>query len=151
MKAKVVYRPRLSLSLPPDSKRLSSNICGTYTTLHHKYWFFRYYCRDGITVRKGNMYKIKPVRPITPHERKCPFCDPNYKPRDPFRESRCVLNQPLFMVIPPGGVHLSCPIHPEGHHVFGPEISWMESPRHQENNLPDPADKPWCEYGTMTG
>ena len=92
------------------------------------------------------MYKIKPVRPITPRKEKCPFCDKDYKPRDPFRESRCVLNQPLMMVIPPGGVHLSCPIHPEGHHVFGPEISWMDSPINYERNLPDPADSPRSEY-----
>jgi hypothetical protein len=31
--------------------------------------------------------------------------------------------------------------------VFGPEITWMHEPvRPRENNLPDPADKPWCEY-----
>src|SRR5271168_3960761 len=53
-KAKNVQRPRLSRSLPPDSKRLSSNMSGASTTLDHKYWIFRYYCRDGITVRKGN-------------------------------------------------------------------------------------------------
>ena len=88
-----------------------------------------------------------------PRTKKCPFCDPAYKPRDPFRESQCVLNKPLMMVIPPGGVHLECPIHPAGHHVFGPQISWMDAPINyeRENNLPDPADKPWCEYGTMTG
>jgi len=44
------------------------------------------------------------------------------------------------MVIPPGGVHLECPVHPEGHHVFGHQVVYCE------NNLPDPADKPWCEY-----
>ena len=85
----------------------------------------------------------KPRKP----KNKCPFCDPDSKRRDPFRESQCVLNKPLFMVIPPGGVHLDCPVHPEGHHVFGPSITWLESPRWgEENNLPNPADKPWCEY-----
>ena len=29
------------------------------------------------------------------------------------------------MVIPPEGVHLDCPAHPEGHHVFGSGILWM--------------------------
>ena len=81
----------------------------------------------------------------------CPFCDPARPKRDPWKESQCVLNKPLFMVIPPGGVHLSCPVHPEGHHVFGPQVTWMESPAPDPfsdpfNNLPDPLDKPWCEY-----
>jgi len=31
------------------------------------------------------------------------------------------------MVIPPEGVHLSCPVHPEGHHVFGSQPIYMES------------------------
>ncbi len=97
---------------------------------------------------------IKPVTPITPPKgrgRKCPFCDPDFKPRDPFRESQCVLNKPLMMVIPPGGVHLECPIHPEGHHVFGPQITWMDEPirYNREDNLPDPANKPWCEYDML--
>ena len=91
---------------------------------------------------------IKPDihRPKKNHKKECPFCKPDRKPFDPFRESQCVLNKPLFMVIPPGGVHLECPIHPEGHHVFGPQVTFM-----RENNLPDPADKPWCESSTMTG
>lgn len=36
---------------------------------------------------------------------------------------QCVLNTPLYMVIPPDGVHLSCPAHPEGHHVFGNQVT----------------------------
>ena len=84
--------------------------------------------------------------------KKCPFCDPNFKPRDPWRGAQCVLNKPLFMVIPPEGVHLECPVHPERHHVFGPGITWMRQPYmnpfrfEQDDNLPDPWDKPWCEY-----
>jgi hypothetical protein len=31
--------------------------------------------------------------------------------------SQCVLNQPLFMVIPEEGIILRCPHHPEGHFV----------------------------------
>ena len=31
----------------------------------------------------------------------------------------CVLNQPLMMVIPPEGVHLNCPAHSGGHHIYG--------------------------------
>jgi hypothetical protein len=60
--------------------------------------------------------------------RRCPYCDPNYRRPDPWQESQCVLNQPLMMVIPPEGVHLSCPAHPEGHHIFGSSVTWMEAP-----------------------
>lgn len=74
---------------------------------------------------------------------RCPYCDPNYRRPDPWRESRCVLNQPLMMVIPPGGVHLSCPAHPAGHHIFGPAVSWMEQPLYKS--------KPWCEYDSIHG
>jgi hypothetical protein len=45
-----------------------------------------------------------------------------------------------MIVIPPEGIHLPCPVHPEGHHIYGSGIVWCE------NNLPDPANKPWCEY-----
>jgi|SRR5208283_1006458 len=85
------------------------------------------------------MYRKPKPRKI--HKGKCPFCDP--WARDPWVEAQCVLNKPLWMVIPPGGVHLNCPVHPEGHHVFGPGIR-------MDNNLPDPSfkvtGKPWCEY-----
>ena len=78
-----------------------------------------------------------------PSTKKCPFCDPERKPFDPFRESRCVLNQPLMMVIPPGGVHLECPVHSEGHHVFGPQVTFCE------NNLPERGSEPTCGYDMM--
>ena len=80
---------------------------------------------------------------------KCPFCDPNYKPRDPWRESQCVLNKPLMMVIPPGGIHLECPVHPEGHHVFGQQVYMGERPKYErswDNNLPDPNDRITSNY-----
>src|SRR5208282_5424767 len=98
-------------------------------------------------------------RPIKTRKEKCPFCDPKFVPRDPFRESQCVLNKPLWMVIPPGGVHLSCPVHPEGHHVFGPGVTWMgdRAEKYPRPNLPEPDDnlpdpgfkvtgKPWCGH-----
>jgi hypothetical protein len=92
------------------------------------------------------MYK-RPERKHKPNTEKCPFCDKDFKPIDPWRESQCVLNKPLWMVIPPGGVHLECPVHPEGHHVFGSPVIYMDSPiRVRENNLPDPLNAPWCEY-----
>jgi hypothetical protein len=94
---------------------------------------------------------MKPVKP----QKECPFCKPGRKRPDPWRESQCTLNKPLWMVIPPGGVHLSCPVHPEGHHVFGPQVTWMgpadkfPGPNlpEREDNLPDPWDKPWDKMG----
>lgn len=50
-------------------------------------------------------------------------CQDCKHPREPIRPSRCVLREPLMMVIPPEGVHLTCPEHPEGHHVYGPQVS----------------------------
>jgi hypothetical protein len=59
------------------------------------------------------------------------------------------------MVIPPEGCHLTCPAHPEGHHVFGPGM--MQSERnfgdvdraqHQSQGCYD-STKP--RGGTMTG
>jgi hypothetical protein len=63
----------------------------------------------------------------------CPFCKPAQRP-DPWRDAQCTLNKPLWMVIPPEGVHLSCPVHPEGHHVFGSSVTWGMQAR------------PWCDY-----
>jgi hypothetical protein len=53
---------------------------------------------------------------------RCPYCNP---PRAPYSE--CTLGKPLWMVIPPEGVHLDCPAHPEGHHIFG-SPTWMSNP-----------------------
>lgn len=50
----------------------------------------------------------------------CPWCDRQQQPKPDT--SQCILNKPLMMVIPPGGVHLPCPCHPEGHHIRGTEI-----------------------------
>lgn len=95
----------------------------------------------------------KPRAPKPRKQKECPFCKPGYKPADPYRESQCTLNKPLWMVIPPGGVHLECPVHPEGHHVFGSPTVWMgdrtpadkyQRPNlpERDNNLPDPWDSP---------
>lgn len=52
----------------------------------------------------------------------CPHCA---QPQPfSFPDSQCVLNKPLMMLIPPQGVHLSCPVHPGGHHVFGPQVTY---------------------------
>jgi hypothetical protein len=34
----------------------------------------------------------------------------------------CVLNQPMGICIPPEGIHLSCPAHPAGHHIYGQNV-----------------------------
>ena len=57
--------------------------------------------------------------PVIPYP--CPWCPP--KDRRPWRGTECILNKPLWMVIPPEGVHLSCPVHPGGHHVFGANVT----------------------------
>ena len=49
----------------------------------------------------------------------CPFCNPKPWPKP---EAECVLGKPLWMVIPPGGMHMACPAHAEGHHIHG--SSW---------------------------
>jgi hypothetical protein len=88
---------------------------------------------------------IKPLRPTGKRHKRCPHpnCPHNKRPYedeiDPWKEAQCTLRKPLWMVIPPEGVHLDCPVHPEGHHVYGPRVIWMESPQYRENNLPDPA------------
>ena len=43
-------------------------------------------------------------------------CPRPWKPESVYD---CVLGKPLMMVIPPEGIHLSCPVHPAGHHVYG--------------------------------
>lgn len=37
-------------------------------------------------------------------------CGCNHKPRY-VPESLCTLNKPIWMVIPPEGTHISCPVH----------------------------------------
>lgn len=49
----------------------------------------------------------------------CPHCE---RPPMPSPVG-CVLGKPLMIAIPPQGVHLSCPVHPEGHHIFGPQVT----------------------------
>lgn len=53
----------------------------------------------------------------------CPHCPggAKYDPKPPDL-SQCTMNRPLSMVIPPQGVHLSCPVHPAGHHIFGSQV-----------------------------
>jgi hypothetical protein len=65
------------------------------------------------------------------------------------------------MVIPPEGVHISCPVHPEGHHIYGSGITWMDDRLpdppgttpwdHRETNLPDRKNEPYCTGTGFTG
>lgn len=66
---------------------------------------------------------------------RCPWCDHS---RRPWNGQRCTLNQPLMMVIPPEGVHLDCPVHSAGHHIFGSGVSWMEKPTMWKHNYDTP-------------
>ena len=40
-------------------------------------------------------------------------------PWPPNDSQQCVLNKPMGIVIGPKGIHLSCPAHPAGHHIYG--------------------------------
>jgi hypothetical protein len=82
----------------------------------------------------GHDYEKYPGRRPCPH----PGCPIPY--RDPWRESQCVLNKPLGLYIPPGEhIHLECPVHPQGHVLYGSPITFMDTPmKRWENNLPDP-------------
>ena len=84
---------------------------------------------------------------------KCPFCPPDKQPRDPWKESQCVLNKPIWMVIPPEGIHLSCPVHPEGHHIYGTQITCQTSPivEYQHDPSKDLTYDSTRPYGTATG
>ena len=93
------------------------------------------------------MYKqpknLKQRKPRCPH----PNCPSNQEPWiDPWEESQCTLTKPLWMVIPPEGVHISCPVHSEGHHIPGNGIMWDETPMRQEDNLPDRRNEPMGLY-----
>ena len=54
---------------------------------------------------------------------RCPFCPPTEPEIDPYDGRECSLNKALWMVIPAEGIHLHCPVHPEGHHIYGNEIT----------------------------
>lgn len=79
---------------------------------------------------------------------KCPYCPPDKQPFDPWKESQCVLNKPLWMVIPPEGIHLACPVHPEGHHVYGTTITGVDYQHDPSKDLTYDSTRP---YGTTTG
>jgi hypothetical protein len=61
---------------------------------------------------------------FTHHKCPHPGCPvPDYD--DEIRKARfCVLNKPLLLYVPPGThMHLSCPVHPEGHIIFGSSVT----------------------------
>jgi hypothetical protein len=103
----------------------------------------------------------KNARKRTP---RCPYpnCPANEEPYiDPWEAAQCTLNKPLWIVIPPEGIHLSCPVHPEGHHIYGHGITWMNDRlpdppgitpwERRENNLPDRKNEPYCIGTGFTG
>lgn len=49
--------------------------------------------------------------------------EPNQQPWKEPDNSRCILRQPLMIVIPKGGMTIGCPCHPNGHHIRGSEVS----------------------------
>ena len=87
--------------------------------------------------------------------KRCPHpnCPENDRPEFPFE--KCTLTEPIWISIPAGEhIHISCPVHSEGHILRGnpiswkrPRVTWSEEdfwkltepnlPR-RENNLPDP-------------
>lgn len=87
--------------------------------------------------------------------KRCPHpnCPENDRPEFPYE--KCTLTEPIWISIPAGEhIHISCPVHAEGHILRGnpiswkkPKVTWSEEdfwkltepnfPR-RENNLPDP-------------
>ena len=80
--------------------------------------------------------------------KRCPHpnCPENDRPEFPFE--KCTLHEPIWISIPAGEhIHISCPVHPEGHILRGSPISWKQ-PRVtwseedfwklNEPNLPEP-------------
>lgn len=90
---------------------------------------------------------------------KCPFCPPDKQPIDPWKKSQCVLNKPLWMVIPAEGIHLHCPVHPEGHHIQGNQITCATPMTPDRSQIIDYQHDPSKDltydstrpYGTVTG
>lgn len=44
------------------------------------------------------------------------------EPWSPDTFNQCTLSKPLLIVIPPKGIHLSCPVHSAGHHIYGSRV-----------------------------
>ena len=82
--------------------------------------------RRAAQTRWGRQYEDGTFQPNRLHRQKgsdeCNDLDcPCHELRkDPL--GQCVLKKPLFMVIPPGGTHLPCPIHGQ-HFVMGSRLS----------------------------
>ena len=72
------------------------------------------------------MYTRNPKPLRERKSRKCPHpnCPVPEQP-DPWELRQCTLNKPIWISIPAGGhIHLTCPVHPEGHIIYGPNITW---------------------------
>ena len=79
--------------------------------------------------------------------KRCPHpnCPENDRPEFPFE--KCTLHEPIWISIPAGEhIHISCPVHPEGHILRGspiswkPRVTWSEEDfwKLNEPNLPEP-------------
>jgi hypothetical protein len=42
----------------------------------------------------------------------------------PMKDPRCTLGKTIWMVLPPGGVTLPCPMHAKGHFIRGSAPRW---------------------------
>jgi hypothetical protein len=93
-----------------------------------------------------------------PRKKRCPHPNCPENDRDHgYPGQHCVLNDPIWISIPVGEhIHLTCPVHPCGHILRGPDVHWgqpkvtwddIELWKKQtnlperwgrENNLPDP-------------
>src|ERR1700675_1387454 len=91
---------------------------------------------------------------------RCPYCPPTEPEIDPYDGRECTLNKPLWMVIPAEGIHLHCPVHPEGHHIYGNQITCAVAPavdahsrlvEYQHDPSKDLTYDSTTPYGTPTG
>ena len=72
---------------------------------------------DELQSLKDYCDKYFPSRKRCPH----PNCPENDRPEFPFE--KCTLHEPIWISIPAGEhIHISCPVHPNGHILRGPDI-----------------------------
>ena len=58
----------------------------------------------------------------------CPHPGCPIKDYDLWKESQCTANKPMLLYVPAGQhVHIYCPVHPEGHVIYGSSVTWNSS------------------------
>jgi hypothetical protein len=76
-----------------------------------------------------------------PSKRRCPHPDCPIPFEDPWPKQECTLHKPIWISIPPGEhIHLDCPVHPEGHIIYGPRVYWMNDPIRPQFDFRDDDD-----------